>query len=62
MLQKCLTREKIMKKLWGIRHIRFFWHNYHFNKHIDMCRSCGLGFVPQQSDIDYLEAILKGDA
>lgn len=50
-----------MKRLWGIRHIRWFFLHYGLNRHIDRCRSMGLGYFAQQSDIDYLDAVLRGE-
>ena len=49
-------------KLWGIRHVRFWWHYYRLDMHLDKCSEVGLGFVPQRSDIDRLDAIKRGDA
>ena len=43
-----------------IRHVRYGWNCWLFNRHMDRCRSIGLGFAAQQSDLDYLDGILKG--
>jgi hypothetical protein len=43
-----------------IRHVRYGWNCWLFNRHMDRCRSIGLGFIAQQSDLDYLDGILKG--
>ncbi len=52
-----------MKKLWGIRHIRFFylkWRVIQF-AHAWGRLGIGLGF-PNQKDIDHLERIWRGEA
>lgn len=51
----------MMKRLPIIRHIRYFWHVYHFNRHMDMWSHFGY-FIPQQADLDRLDAIWRGEA
>jgi hypothetical protein len=50
----------MIKRLWGIRHIRYFWLVYRLNSHLDQCARLGLGYFPQQSDLDYLEGVWEG--
>lgn len=46
-------------RLWGIRHIRYFWHRTRFNIWwYDVGRH--LGMFPNERDITYLEDIWKG--
>lgn len=50
-----------MHKLWGIRHIRYWYLSYKLNCHIRMCREYGLGFFAQESDLQYLDDIWSGN-
>lgn len=43
-----------------IRHVRYAWNCFRFNRHMARCQSMGFGFAAQQSDLDYLDGILKG--
>jgi hypothetical protein len=49
-----------VKRWWGIRHLRYWWHVAGLNLHL--ARWEAMGFVPilQQSDLDYLQAIWEG--
>lgn len=49
-----------MKRWPIIRHVRWLWHSYHFNRHA--AHWMALGYFPQQSDIDRLKAIKDGHA
>ena len=49
-------------RLWGIRHIRYFWHAFWFEQHLATMQRAGLGSEPQRSDVDHLIAIWKGRA
>jgi len=51
-----------MKRLWGIRHIRFWFKMVALNMHVDRCRSIGLGICASQADIDYLQDVWDGKA
>lgn len=51
-----------MKRLPIIRHIRFFYHAYMLDRHLRAYRSMGLGYGVQQSDLDTLDKIWKGEA
>lgn len=50
-----------MKTLWGIRHLRWLWHTWRFERYLSECAEMGLGGLPQPSDLAYLEAIWKGE-
>ena len=49
-----------MKRLWGIRHIRWWALAGRLDRHVAMCRSLGM-IAPSQADIDYLDAVRKGN-
>jgi hypothetical protein len=51
-----------IKKLWGVRHIRWWWMAVRLNLHLARCRSVGLGFFANEADISYLDAVWRGDA
>lgn len=50
-----------MKTLWGIRHIRWWFHSVMFAM---WWHRCGRHYwlAPNQADIDFLNAIRRGDA
>jgi hypothetical protein len=50
-----------MLRLWGIRHIRYFYLRYKMNQHYDMWAQ--LGSLPVYIDRDYevLDAIWRGE-
>tara|TARA_R110000772_G_scaffold252889_2_gene368424 strand:- start:438 stop:593 length:156 start_codon:yes stop_codon:yes gene_type:complete len=50
-----------MKKLWGLRHIRYFYLRYKLNKFLDEWMSVGGLPIASKADIDYLDAIWKGE-
>lgn len=50
-----------MKRLWGIRHVRWLLAARRLGEHLDLMRQVGLGIVVSQSDIDYLDAIWRGE-
>jgi len=50
-----------MKKIWGVRHIRYFVSAWLLYRHIMRCRAMGIGLFAQQSDVDYLEAVWRGE-
>ncbi len=58
--RQCKMGENFMKRIWGIRHIRFLYHSIRLERHLARCRSVGFGFFPQKQDIDFLEDVLKG--
>jgi len=49
-----------MKKLWGIRHVRYFVLRAKFNW---WWLTCGqfFGAFPNEADLDYLEAVWAGE-
>jgi hypothetical protein len=49
-----------MTRLWGIRHIRYWWLRHKFALWWATV-GCHLGAVPNQADLDYLEGVWKGD-
>lgn len=49
-----------MKKLWGIRHIRYFYLTLKLSMWISHCQRLGLGFFAQESDIEYLNDVWIG--
>lgn len=50
-----------MKKLWGIRHVRYFFLAWEFERWWDRLGR-HLGAVPNQSDLEFLEKVWRGEA
>lgn len=50
-----------IKRLPVIRHIRWLWLSWCLDRHLSNCSQMGIGFVPQDSDIAYLEAVWRGE-
>lgn len=51
-----------MKRWFGIRHVRWLWLAWKLEQHCQRCARLGLGFFPQESDLDYLDKVWKGQA
>lgn len=49
-----------LKRIWGIRHVRFLYHAWLFRRWTRLWSD--LGYVANRADLDYLDAIWKGDA
>jgi hypothetical protein len=50
-----------MRTLWGIRHVRYYWHCYQMSRWYALWSH--YGYVgPAQSDLEHLEAIWAGRA
>lgn len=49
-----------MKRWPIIRHIRWAWHVWRFNRWARLWMS--LGYVPNESDLDHLDRIWRGEA
>lgn len=50
-----------LKKVWGVRHIRWFYLSWRLYSHIRHCRSWGLGYFAQPADLEYLERVWRGE-
>jgi hypothetical protein len=51
-----------MKKLWGIRHVRWFILTWLVHRHAIKCARSGLGIgIPNQADLDHLAQIYRGE-
>ena len=51
-----------MKKLWGIRHVRYYWLSWKAFSFAQDMAQIGLGLgIPNESDIRYLDAVWRGD-
>ena len=51
-----------MKRVWGIRHVRWLWHSYRCHRHAAFWAAMGIGFgFPNQADLDTLDAIWRGE-
>lgn len=50
-----------MKRLWGIRHVRWYVLCYRFNCHVERMRSYGLGIVASEADRQYLDSVWNGE-
>lgn len=48
------------KRLWVIRHIRWFWLAYRLARWVEHCQRHNIGFVAQESDLEYLEDVWNG--
>ncbi len=52
-----------MKRLWGIRHLRWYWHSVRVWRWARQWGRLGIGLgVPNMRDLDHLEAIWRGEA
>lgn len=52
-----------MKRLWGVRHIRWLWLSWRVHQFARQCAGIGLGLgCPNESDLKVLDAIWRGDA
>jgi hypothetical protein len=49
-----------MRRLFGVRHLRWMWHSFHAHRLLNECRRAGLGFFLQPSDEQYLQDIWDG--
>lgn len=49
-----------MRRLFGVRHLRWMWHSFHAYRFLNECRRAGLGFFLQPSDEQYLQDIWDG--
>lgn len=54
--------EGVMKRIWGIRHIRWLWLSWRLAGWVEFCQKTGLGIAANQNDIDYLDAVRTGKA
>jgi hypothetical protein len=51
-----------IKRLWGIRHVRWLWLFWRVHSFARQCASIGLGLGhPNESDLRVLDAIWRGD-
>ena len=50
----------IILRLWGVRHIRFYFKMVALNLHVDKCRKMGIGFYASKSDEDYMDDVWNG--
>lgn len=51
-----------MKRLFIIRHIRWFYHSYRIQRWLHYCQQNGLGLFIQDSDYEHLQKIWEGKA
>jgi hypothetical protein len=52
-----------MTRLWGIRHVRYFYLSWRVYRWARQWGSVGIGLgYPNQSDVDHLQAIWRGEA
>jgi hypothetical protein len=49
----------LMKRLWGIRHVRYYWHAWRMARWYHLWTANGY-VGPHQSDLDVLAAIWAG--
>ncbi|MBB5987428.1 hypothetical protein [Sphingobium lignivorans] len=51
-----------MRKLWGIRHVRFLWNRWLVFRHARAWGRMGIGLgYPNQTDLDVLDMIWRGE-
>jgi len=51
-----------MKRLWGIRHVRWLWLRWRLEQWAFQCAMMGLGLGhPNKSDLDYCDAVWRGE-
>jgi hypothetical protein len=51
-----------MARMWGIRHMRWFYHAWRLEKWVRECARAGLGLgYANQNDVDTLNAIWRGE-
>jgi hypothetical protein len=50
-----------MRRWYGIRHVRFYWHSRRLAYWLSLWHPYGY-IVPSQADLDYLDAIWEGKA
>jgi hypothetical protein len=54
---------RMLSRLWGIRHLRFFWYARRVDRWAEMWSRAGIGLgVPNESDIRWLDDIWRGRA
>lgn len=52
-----------MLRLWGIRHLRYWWNRRRLYAWAEACAQFGLGLGrPNPSDLKHLDAIWRGEA
>ena len=51
-----------MKRLWGIRHVRWLYLSWILQRHLDRWQRMDMGWFAQQGDLDYLDRVWSGDA
>ena len=51
-----------MKKLPIIRHVRYVWYSWRLMRWMSHYQSLGLGFFPQESDLQFLNEVWYGSA
>jgi len=51
-----------MKRLWGIRHLRWAWGSYRVHRWARMWAQSGIGLgIPNSADLKVLDAIWRGE-
>jgi hypothetical protein len=49
-----------MKRLWGVRHVRWLWHSWMLARHVGRCQDLGLGVFANPSDLEWLDRVWSG--
>jgi hypothetical protein len=49
-----------MKRLWGVRHVRWLWHSWMLARHVVRCHELGLGVCVNPSDLEWLDRVWFG--
>jgi hypothetical protein len=51
-----------MKRLWGIRHVRWLWHAWQLSRWVSNWASVGIGLGrPNKADVEALDQIWRGE-
>jgi hypothetical protein len=51
-----------MKRVWGVRHVRWMWLHYRVHRWARIWGSVGIGLgSPNESDLRVLDAIWRGE-
>jgi hypothetical protein len=58
MMKRCWT---VLRRWWGIRHVRWFCLSVMFAFYVDWCQRKGLGIFPNESDLEFLDGVWKGE-
>ena len=50
-----------MKRLWGIRHVRYLWLSFQLARWLSVWYRAGAALHASDADLAYLDAVWKGE-